>query len=224
MKFTHLFRHLLVTSRAGAYLVSPPGTAAPGTTEDCTQWVEYSSGLTCELLETYFGMMEAGFEEWNPIVTELGNGCESFYQDYTAACRLTSPPFLGVTCADIAGDAGISLTDFVGWNPSVGLYCSGLWLGYYVCIAAESGTNSCSSSSTVSTTTTTTTITTTGNGVTTPTPYEPAITYDCDESHLVVSNDTCAAIVFDAGITFDDFYNWNPTVGYYVCVGEINTY
>jgi hypothetical protein len=64
MKFTHLFWQLQATSLVGAYLVSPPGTAAPGTTEDCTQWVEYSSGLTCELLETYFGMTEAEFEEW----------------------------------------------------------------------------------------------------------------------------------------------------------------
>ncbi|KAL6230022.1 hypothetical protein BDW75DRAFT_234733 [Aspergillus navahoensis] len=280
MKLTHLFWHLLATSRAGAYLVSPPGTAAPGTTEDCTQWVEYSSGLTCELLESYFGMMEAEFEEWNPIVTELGDGCELLPGLYycvqvnfttisvssvypipttttttssstnasttTTGSSITTPTPIepgmvdgctafhlvvsGDTCADIAADAGISLTDFVSWNPGVGSDCSGLWLGYYVCIAAESGTNSSSLSSTVSTTTTTTTTTTTGNGVTTPTPYEPGITDDCDEFHLVVSGDTCAAIVSDAGITLDDFYTWNPTVGtgcsglwlgYYVCVGVV---
>lgn len=64
--------------------------------------------------------------------------------------------------------------------------------------------------------------------MTTPTPYESGITDDCDEFHLVVSGDTCADIVSDAGITLDDFYSWNPTVGtdcsglwlgYYVCVG-----
>ena len=129
-----------------------------------------------------------------PIEPGMIDGCTAFHLVAS-----------GDTCADIAGDAGISPTDFVSWNPGVGPDCSGLWLGYYVCIAAESGTNSCSSSSTVSTATTTTTITTTGNGVTTPTPYEPAIIYDCDESHLVVSGDACAAIVSDAGITLDDF-------------------
>ncbi|OBT64730.1 hypothetical protein VE03_05914 [Pseudogymnoascus sp. 23342-1-I1] len=76
MKLALLSWQFLATSITEAYLVSPAGTAAPGTTEDCTQWVEYSSGLTCALLETYFGMTEAEFEEWNPIVTELGDGCE----------------------------------------------------------------------------------------------------------------------------------------------------
>ncbi|KAL4861741.1 hypothetical protein BDV12DRAFT_190881 [Aspergillus spectabilis] len=150
-----------------------------------------------------------------PIEPGLVDGCTAFHLVAS-----------GDTCADIADDAGISLTDFVSWNPGVGSDCSGLWLGYYVCIAAVSGTDSSSSSSTVSTTTTTTT--TTGNGVTTPTPYESGITDDCDKFHLVVSGDACADIVSDAGITLDDFYIWNPTVGtdcsglwlgYYVCVG-----
>ncbi|KAL2834838.1 hypothetical protein BJY01DRAFT_252812 [Aspergillus pseudoustus] len=129
----------------------------------------------------------------------------------------------GDTCADIAADAGISLSDFVSWNPGVGSDCSGLWLDYYVCVGAGSVSSS-SSSSTVSTTT----AATTGNVVSTPTPYEPGIPDDCVGFHLVVSGDTCAEIASDSGITLDDFYSWNPTVGtncsglwlgYYVCVG-----
>ncbi|KAL3433589.1 hypothetical protein BDV09DRAFT_186601 [Aspergillus tetrazonus] len=112
------------------------------------------------------------------------------------------------TCADIAADVVISLTDFVSWNPGVGSNCSGLCLGYNVCIMAESDSSLSSSTSstatTTRTTTTTTTLTSTRND-------------DCDEFYLVVSDDTSADIVFR-----------NPTVGtdcsglwleYYVCVG-----
>ncbi|OOQ86161.1 hypothetical protein PEBR_22597 [Penicillium brasilianum] len=291
MKLALFSWQFVATSLAEAYLVSPAGTAAPGTTEDCTQWVEYSTGLTCTLLETYFGMTEAEFEEWNPIVTELVDDCEllpglyycvqvnfttisvssvnpistttSIFSSTTVVSATTTtttttttgssiatptpiePGMVdgctgfhlvvsGDTCADIAADAGISLTDFISWNPDVGSDCSGLWLGYYICIAADSNSSSSSPTTSTTTTPTTTTATTTsiststGNGVTTPTPYESDITDDCDEFHLVVSGDTCADIVSDAGITLDDFYSWNPTVGtdcsglwlgYYVCVG-----
>ncbi|KAJ0413108.1 hypothetical protein BJY00DRAFT_320114 [Aspergillus carlsbadensis] len=287
MQHTYLFWPLLPISLAAAYLVCPPGTAAPGTTDDCTQWVEYSSGLTCELLETLFGMTEAEFEEWNPIVTELGDSCELLPGLYycvqvnftvisvssvypiptttsstitassstdastTASSTTTTGSSVatptpvepgmvdnctafhlvvsGDTCTDIAADAGISLTDFVSWNPGVGSDCSGLWLDYYVCVGAESATGTGTvSSPSPSSTVSTTTPTTTGNAVSTPTPYEPGIPDDCDSFHLVVSGDTCAAIVSDSAITLDDFYSWNPTVGtdcsglwlgYYVCVG-----
>ncbi|OKL55215.1 hypothetical protein UA08_09512 [Talaromyces atroroseus] len=59
----------------GAYLVTPPGTAAPGTTSACSEWVQMSYALTCEIIESYFGLTAAEFEEWNPSVTELGSGC-----------------------------------------------------------------------------------------------------------------------------------------------------
>ncbi|KAL4981877.1 hypothetical protein BDW68DRAFT_183077 [Aspergillus falconensis] len=275
--------YFLGLSLAGAYLVSPPGTAAPGTTEDCTQWVEYSSDLTCAWIETLFGMAEAQFEEWNPIVTELGDSCtllpglyycvqvnfstisvSSVYPIPTtstsstdassptsSAVTTTSTPITtptpiepgvidgctafhlvvsGDTCADIASAAGVSLTDFVTWNPNVGSDCSGLWLGYYVCIGTASSLSSSNAGSSTSTFSTTASTTSGVNGVTTPTPYESGMIYDCDDFYLVVSGDTCASIVSDARISLDDFYAWNPTVGsdcsglwlgYYVCVGVL---
>ncbi|KAL2831691.1 hypothetical protein BDW59DRAFT_157657 [Aspergillus cavernicola] len=57
------------------YLIPPPGTAAPGITDECSQWPQYSSSLTCAWIEQLFGMTEAQFAEWNPIVTETsGSG------------------------------------------------------------------------------------------------------------------------------------------------------
>jgi hypothetical protein len=63
--FSNLIWALLaVLSLVHGYLVSLPGTAAPGTTDDCSEWIEYSSSLTCALIEQYFGMTEAEFEAW----------------------------------------------------------------------------------------------------------------------------------------------------------------
>lgn len=127
-------------------------------------------------------------------------------------------------CADIASSAGISVSEFETWNPTVGSGCSGLWLGYYVCVGIVGG----NITSTTATTTTASTSTSTGNGVTIPTPYETGMVDDCDAFHLVVSGDDCANIASDADITVDELYTWNPTVGtscsglwlgYYVCVG-----
>ncbi|KAL3478310.1 hypothetical protein BJX99DRAFT_256635 [Aspergillus californicus] len=75
MKHTHHIWFPLLVPLVGAYIVSPSGDAAPGTTEDCTRWVEYSASLTCGWIQKLFGMTEAQFEEWNPIVTESGSGC-----------------------------------------------------------------------------------------------------------------------------------------------------
>lgn len=40
----------------------------------------------------------------------------------------------GEYCQQIATDNGLSLDDFVAWNPAVGADCSGLKYGYYVCM------------------------------------------------------------------------------------------
>jgi LysM repeat protein len=129
----------------------------------------------------------------------------------------------GDSCAAIAASYDISLADFYAWNPAVGDTCSSLWVDDYVCVGVVGG-----ASSTAVSTTTSSTTTTTSSGITTPTPYESGMVDDCDSFHLVVSGDECATIASDAGITLDEFYEWNPTVGdtcsslwldYYVCVG-----
>ncbi|KAH8598447.1 hypothetical protein B0O99DRAFT_738710 [Bisporella sp. PMI_857] len=76
MKLSHLLSSAVVAlPLVGAYLVSPDGTAAPGTTSACSEWVQDSYSLTCAIIERFYGMTEAQFEEWNPSVTQLGSGC-----------------------------------------------------------------------------------------------------------------------------------------------------
>ncbi|KFG86524.1 LysM domain protein [Metarhizium anisopliae] len=40
----------------------------------------------------------------------------------------------GDTCANIAAQKGISLADFMKWNPDVGNNCQGLWASAYACV------------------------------------------------------------------------------------------
>ena len=47
-----------------AYLVSPDGTAAPGTISTCSDWVQALYALTCALIEEYFEITAANFELW----------------------------------------------------------------------------------------------------------------------------------------------------------------
>lgn len=43
----------------------------------------------------------------------------------------------GDSCYSIAGNHGISLSDFYAWNPTVGNDCGNLWLNYYECVGID---------------------------------------------------------------------------------------
>lgn len=133
----------------------------------------------------------------------------------------------GTACSTILSRNSISLAQLYAWNSGVSSDCSGLWASVYVCVGVVGQTTTLSTSTTKTTATTTTTA---GNGVATPTPYQAGMTASCDVFHLVVADDSCWAIANDAGITLDQFYAWNPTVGtdcsslwlgYYVCISLI---
>lgn len=64
MKFISSISLALAAQLSSAYLVSPPGTAAPGATNECSKWTEDTNGLTCDILVEYYGFTLAQFEEW----------------------------------------------------------------------------------------------------------------------------------------------------------------
>lgn len=64
MKYISLLYSALGFNLAAAYLVTPPGTPAPGATEDCSGWVQDSYGLTCDIIEEFYGMTADQFEAW----------------------------------------------------------------------------------------------------------------------------------------------------------------
>ncbi|KAL2812193.1 hypothetical protein BJX63DRAFT_421929 [Aspergillus granulosus] len=123
-------------------------------------------------------------------------------------------------CGTIASQYGISLSQFASYNPQVGADCSGLWLGYYVCVSLLGDTPS----------PTTATTTTTSNGITTPTPTRPGMVGNCDAFYMVQSRDTCAEIVQRYGVSLAQLSRWNAQVGtdcsglwagYYICVSVV---
>ncbi|KAJ5939135.1 hypothetical protein N7466_002269 [Penicillium verhagenii] len=133
-----------------------------------------------------------------------------------------------LTCAEIESEYDITLTQFATWNPDlfeISATCA-IISGYYYCVQInfESTVTTTSSSSTstststtfvtsVATTVTGSTSTVWGDGLSTPSPIQTGMTNICYEYHLVVSEDTCAAIASSAGVSLSDFESWNPAVG-----------
>ncbi|KAI1127539.1 hypothetical protein F5Y10DRAFT_191562 [Nemania abortiva] len=245
-----------ITTTTSTNGIATPTPIQTGMVSDCDDFYFVRSGDSCSNIASVEGISLTDFYAWNPAVgstcadleasvyvciglqgsaptqtittltpasTTTGNGiatptpvqagmvsdCDDFYFVRS-----------GDSCSNIASVEGISLTDFYAWNPAVGSTCAGLEASVYVCIGLQG--------SAPTQTITTLTATTTGNGVTTPTPYQTGMVSDCDEFHLVVSGDGCAAIASSAGISLTDFYSWNPAVGNtcayldlgdYVCIG-----
>ncbi|CBF71205.1 hypothetical protein AN6664.2 [Aspergillus nidulans FGSC A4] len=71
--------------------------------------------------------------------TTQGNGVATptpIQPGMTTSCKKFHKVVSGDQCGTIASKAGITLVNFLRWNPGVGgSACSSLWLGYYVCIA-----------------------------------------------------------------------------------------
>ncbi|CVK85830.1 uncharacterized protein FMAN_06658 [Fusarium mangiferae] len=51
------------------------------------------------------------------------------------------------------------------------------------------------------------------NGITTPLPIQPGMVDNCDVFYYVKPGDNCLKISAQFGISFDQFKEWNPTVG-----------
>ncbi|KAK6496086.1 hypothetical protein TWF481_002110 [Arthrobotrys musiformis] len=121
----------------------------------------------------------------------------------------------GDTCAIITSKTGATQAQLYAWNGSIDSDCSGLWANVYICIGTTSVTVAPPKSTTTTTKPTTTTMkitTTTGNGVATPTPYQPGMTKSCKKFKLVQNGDTCAAIISKYGISQAQFVAWNPAI------------
>lgn len=128
----------------------------------------------------------------------------------------------GDGCTAIAQEYGISMRQLMDYNPEVKADCSGLWLGYYVCVSIIGVEPT--------TTTTTSTTSTPTNGISTPTPTRPGMVSNCDAFYNVKSGDECGVIARNHGISVNQLYTWNTQIGadcsglwagYYICVSVI---
>ncbi|KAK7918376.1 hypothetical protein PG985_010250 [Apiospora marii] len=184
---------------------------------DATTTATSRSGTTTGTVTSTSTSTGNGVSTPTPTQTGMAGNCNKFY-------RVVG----GDTCGSIATSQGIPLTDLYAWNQALGSTCSGLWTDYYVCVGVVGSTTQ-----EPTTTTFVTSTKTAGNGVTTPTPVRAGMADNCNAFHLVVSGDGCYDIAAAAGVSLDDFYDWNPDVGkgtcdslwggYYVCVGIVSS-
>ncbi|KAL2211785.1 hypothetical protein CC79DRAFT_1378678 [Sarocladium strictum] len=111
----------------------------------------------------------------------------------------------GKNCASIAKDHGITVAQFVEWNPSVKSDCTELWLGVNVCVGVVGFEPPTTTKPPTSTTVP-------GNGIETPEPTQPGMVDNCEGFDFVNKGDTCAIITKRNGITLAQLVLWNPSI------------
>lgn len=232
---------LLASPALSQFLEPPPTTADPNTLPECSWWHVAGAGDTCEDLSDTWGITVATLTIWNPSLasgcnfvlgnsycieknygvpdpeptpsttsaapTPTGNGVATptpVSDGMTKSCSKFHSVAKGDGCASILLQYGISFDQLFSWNPAVGSNCEMLQLGVNYCVALIGGTPS---------TSTPPTVTTPANGVLTPTPIPSDTVKNCNKFHFVGSGDGCASITTKYGISFAQFYAWNPAVG-----------
>jgi hypothetical protein len=142
-----------------------------------------------------------------PTQPNLVSNCDKFHFVKT-----------GDSCQGLATQYGITLNQFLTWNPSAGSTCGGLWAEAYACVSIIGHEPS----------PTPTTTTPPPGGVQTPTPTQPGMIAGCKKFDFVNKGDTCDVITKRNNITLANFVKWNSGVGSdcrsmwaeaYVCVG-----
>lgn len=126
----------------------------------------------------------------------------------------------GDSCDKICSKFGITMDQFMKWNPVVEDDCSGFWAEYYYCVSVEG----------VDPNPSTTSPSPDPTGPTAPGPTQTGIVKDCKDWHIAVDGDNCQKVVDQYGnLDMALFLKWNPAVGadcgglwlkYAYCVGK----
>jgi LysM repeat protein len=101
-------------------------------------------GTTCANLDVgdyvcvdIIGFVPSTTTTTHPTTTTAGNGVTTptpIEPGMVTNCNKFHYVVSGDQCGTIATAAGITLANFIAWNPMVGSTCSDLWLSAYVCI------------------------------------------------------------------------------------------
>lgn len=218
-----------------------PQPIQEGMVDNCNRWHLVESGDTCGTIAADAGITVADLAKWNtgiggtactgmwlgyylctgvsggtptePTPTDNPNPTPQPIQEgMVDNCNRWHLVESGDTCAAIASDAGITVSQLAEWNTGIGgTACTGMWLGYYLCTGVVGGTP-------------------TEPPPTNPTPQptQPGMVDNCKKFHLVKSGQSCDTIASQYGITVANFIKWNSGVGSsctglwadtYACVG-----
>ncbi|KAI2466152.1 carbohydrate-binding module family 50 protein [Annulohypoxylon bovei var. microspora] len=128
--------------------------ARQGYTSNCAATYSVVSGDTCNVIVDKLGdtFTLAQFYSWNP---EVASDCHNLYPGETVcvgvqaaapSCPVPTEPGTvsncaacykvveGDTCYAVAAAKGITLANFLLWNPSINAACTNLQLGYNYCV------------------------------------------------------------------------------------------
>jgi LysM repeat protein len=119
----------------------------------------------------------------SPLQPGIVANCDEFY-------LVKSGDF----CFGIAASEGITLDQFLEWNPSAGATCTNLLADHYACVSVEGHAP---------------TPTQPPNGIETPMPIQEGMVNNCNKFHFVESGDTCPAIQEEYGVTLEDLVKWS---------------
>lgn len=193
-----------------AYCVAgPPPTSSPtlpGTIAGCPTYYTVKTGDTCAIMENQYGITLDQIRQWN---TEIDANCANI-QPGIGYC-VSGPPLgsgslrpsqgctdyytvqPGDTCTVIDTTKGITLAQFLAWNPEVNSQCSNIQGGVQYCVSGPASS------------TTTPAPAPTGPGTISP-------GQGCTKYYTVMSGDNCSVIDAKFGITLAKFIKWNPEI------------
>lgn len=90
----------------------------------CIDVIGYSSSTpSATTLKATTTSSGNGITSPTPIQPGMVTDCNKFYLVGT-----------GTSCATVASQEGVTVTEIVSWNSGVGSGCNDLWLGYYICV------------------------------------------------------------------------------------------
>ncbi|KAK0641333.1 hypothetical protein B0T16DRAFT_419663 [Cercophora newfieldiana] len=220
--------------------IQTPEQTQGGMVDNCDAFYFVKQGENCETVLSKNGITLAQLYAWNPSVGSTCNGlwaevnvCVSIIGHTPSTTTTTGngiatptpvqPGMVsncdafyfvpkGETCETVLSKNSITIAQLYAWNPSVGSNCAGLWAEVNVCVSIVGHTP-----------------TAPGNGIQTPTPFQPGMVTNCKTFHFV-DGQTCQNIFDKYKITLANFVKWNPQVGNncqsmwnktYVCVGVL---
>ncbi|KAF5238970.1 hypothetical protein FAUST_5210 [Fusarium austroamericanum] len=194
-----------------------------------TQFTTWNGGIgaACNTMSAnaYACVSISGFQPETPTEPSPGNGIQKpspIQPNMVKNCNKFAMVQSKTTCASIQSYYKVTMAEIFKWNPAVGSTCTGLWLGYNVCVSVvgwKPPTSAPAPSPTKP-----------ANGISTPSPIRQPIHANCSKFAMVKSTTTCTSIQNYYKITMAQIAQWNPPVGadckglwvgYNVCVGIV---
>ncbi|KAG8408033.1 hypothetical protein J3459_018269 [Metarhizium acridum] len=140
-----------------------------------------------------------GIQTPSPTQPDIIDSCNKFYWVNE-----------GENCENVASKNGITLQDFLTWNPKTGNQCSGLWANAFSCVSIIGYTPPTPAEP--------------RNGEETPMPIQPGMVTNCNKFYYVKSGDSCINIASKNGISESDLIKWNSGAGNQCSSLWANTY